>query len=69
MRLLWQWQPLQLNQTVYNIGMGLGYYGDQDAIAVATKINTSPDTIMTLDTSYNSNHNVGVSAGMTFGFN
>ena len=53
----------------YNIGMGLGYYGDQDAIAVATKINTSPDTIMTLDTSYNSNHNVGVSAGMTFGFN
>ncbi|PSV31408.1 hypothetical protein C9J40_08135 [Photobacterium sp. GB-72] len=53
----------------YNIGMGLGYYGDQDAIALAAKINTSPDTIMTLDTSYNSNHNVGVAAGMTFGFN
>ncbi|WP_419240252.1 YadA-like family protein [Photobacterium leiognathi] len=53
----------------YNIGMGLGYYGDQDAIAMAAKINTSPDSIVTLDTSYNSNHNVGVAAGMTFGFN
>lgn len=53
----------------YNIGMGLGYYGDQDAIALAAKINTSSDTIMTLDTSYNSNHNMGVAAGMTFGFN
>ncbi|MBP2699886.1 YadA-like family protein [Photobacterium lucens] len=53
----------------YNIGMGLGYYGDQDAIALAAKINTSPDSIVTLDTSYNSNHNVGVAAGMTFGFN
>ncbi|WP_305812621.1 YadA-like family protein [Photobacterium leiognathi] len=53
----------------YNIGMGLGYYGDQDAIAMATKINTSPDSIVTLDTSYNSNHNVGVAAGMTFSFN
>lgn len=53
----------------YNIGMGLGYYGDQDAIAMAAKINTSPDSIVTLDTSYNSNHNVGVAAGITFGFN
>ena len=53
----------------YNIGMGLGYYGDQDAIVIGTKINASKNSILSLNTSYDSSHDFGVAAGMTFGFN
>lgn len=52
----------------YNIGMGLGYYGNQEAVAIGSKINISNNSLLSVNTSYDSNHSFGVAAGITFGF-
>ncbi|KJG10906.1 hypothetical protein UB40_06130 [Photobacterium kishitanii] len=58
-----------LNGYKYNIGIGLGSYGEQAATALGAKFRVNQNTTVGLTSSYDSQHNFGTSVGANWSFN
>ncbi|WP_279151972.1 YadA C-terminal domain-containing protein [Photobacterium iliopiscarium] len=58
-----------LNGYKYNIGIGIGSYGEQAATAIGAKFRVNQTTTVGLTSSYDSQHNFGTSIGANWSFN
>ncbi|WP_156673537.1 YadA C-terminal domain-containing protein [Photobacterium aquimaris] len=58
-----------LNGYKYNIGIGIGSYGEQAATAIGAKFRVNQSTTVGLTSSYDSQHNFGTSIGANWSFN
>lgn len=57
-----------LNGYKYNIGIGIGSYGEQAATAIGAKFRVNKSTTIGLTSSYDSQHNFGTSVGANWSF-
>lgn len=53
----------------YNFGLGMGGYGDQGAIAGTVRVHVDDKTFVSLNTSFDTQNNVGLGVGVTWGLN
>ena len=53
----------------YSLTMGMAGYVDQNAIAMGVKLNTTDNSIITMNASYDSQNNVGLGLGLAIGIN
>ncbi|PSX45531.1 YadA C-terminal domain-containing protein [Photobacterium kishitanii] len=58
-----------LNGYKYNIGMGIGSYGNQAATAIGAKFRVDQDMTIGVTSSYDSQHDFGASVGTNWSFN
>ena len=60
--------PQPDNGYAYSVGMGVGTYGSQNAVALGAKFDVAKNISATLSSSYDSQHNFGGSAGVGYSF-